>query len=105
MLIFIIFFEELTKSVCMVLITYDNIIMMGDFNIDVNNDEGIDHVYCDTLNLTNLVKSDTCYSNNHKSTTDLFLTNKPCSFWFTTVIETGLSHYHRLITTFMKSHF
>ena len=42
---------------------------------------------------------------NYKSTLDLFLTNKPRSFQFTSVTETGLSDYHRLITTFSKSHF
>ena len=105
----IIFFEELTKSVCKAVNTYDNIIVMGDFNIDINKDDAIGHdkldVFCDTLNLTNLVKSKTCYANNHKSTIDLFLTNKPRSFQFTSVTETGLSDYHRLITTFIKSHF
>ena len=43
---------------------------MGDFNIDINKDEAIDHdkldVFCSTLNLNNLVKSDTFYTNNHK---------------------------------------
>ena len=105
----IIFFEELTKSVCKALNRYDNIIVMGDFNIDINKDDAIDHdkldVFCDTLNLTNLVKSETCYTNNHKSTIDLFLTNKPRSFQFTSATETGLSNYHRLITTFIKSYF
>ena len=105
----IIFFEELTKSVCKSLNTYDNIIVMGDFNIDINKNEATDHdkldVFCNTLNLTNLVKSDTCFTNNHKSTIDLFLTNKPRSYQFTSVTETGLTDYHRLITTFMKSYF
>ena len=105
----IIFFEELTKSVCKALNKYDNIIVMGDFNIDINKDDAILHdkldVFCDTLNLTNLVKSHTCYTNNHKSTIDLFLTNKPRSFQLTSVTETGLSDCHRLITTFIKSHF
>ena len=45
------------------------------------------------------------HTNNHKSTIDLFLTNKPRFFQFTSVTETGLNDYHRLITTFMKSHF
>ena len=80
---------------------------MGDFDIGINKDETIGHdksdVFCDTVNLTNLVKSNTCYTNNHKSTIDLFLTNKPRSFQFTG--ETGLSDYHRPITTFMKSYF
>ena len=64
---------------------------MGDFNIDINKDDAIGHdkldVFCDTLNLTNLVKSETCYTNNHKSTIDLFLTNKPRSFQFTTKLK------------------
>ena len=105
----IIFFEELTKSVCKSLNTFDNIIVIGDFNVDVNKNEAIGHgkldVFCNTLNLTNLVKSDTCFTNNHKSTIDLSLTKKPRSFQFTSVTETGLSDYHRLIATFMKSYF
>ena len=59
----------------------------------------------DTLNLTNLVKSDPCYTNNHKSTIDLFLTNKLRSLQFTSVTETGLCDYLGLIITFMKSNF
>ena len=62
----------------------DNVIVMCEFNIYVNKDVGNDHfkldVSCDTLNLTNLIKSYTCYSNNHKLATDIFLTNKPRSF-------------------------
>ena len=41
--------------------------------------------------------------NNHKSTIDLILTNKPRSFQITNVTETGVSDSHKLITTFMKS--
>ena len=39
----IIFFEELTKSVCKALNRYDNIIVMGDFIIDINKDDAIGH--------------------------------------------------------------
>ena len=88
--------------------TYDSIIVMGDFYIDINKDKGIGHdkwyVFCDTLNLTNLVKFDRCYTNNHKSTTDLFLANKLGSFQLTNVTKTGLSDYHGLIATFVKSY-
>ena len=42
--------------------------------------------------------------NNHKSTIDLILTNKPRPFQITNVIETGVSDCHKLITTFIKSH-
>ena len=94
----------------MALNTYDNIIVIGDFNIDVSKyecigDDKLD-VFCGTFSFTNLVKFKTCYTNNHKSTIDLFLSNKPRSFQFTCVTETGLSDYHHgLIATFMKSHF
>ena len=40
---------------------------------------------------------------NHKSTIDLFLTNKPKSFFKTHATQTGLSDYHELISTFFKS--
>ena len=52
---------------------------MGDFNIDITNENcsGFDKLeeLCDTFNLTNLIKSETCYTNNHKLTIDLFFTN------------------------------
>ena len=53
--------------------------------------------------LTNLIKSETCYTKNHKSLIDLFFTNKPLSFQKTYVNETGSSDYHKLISTFFKS--
>ena len=40
---------------------------------------------------------------NHKSTIDLFLTNKPKPFFKTYTTEAGLSDYHKLISTFFKS--
>ena len=42
--------------------------------------------------------------NNHKSTIDLILTNKPRSFQITNVTETGVSDCHKLISTFTKSY-
>ena len=81
---------------------------MGDFNIDFKNiGAGFDKLseMYDTFNLTNLIKSEACYAKNHKSLTDLFLTNKPFSFQKTHVTETGLSDYHKLISTFLKSRF
>ena len=39
----IIFFEELTKSVCRALNTYDNIVVMGDLNTDINKGDAIGH--------------------------------------------------------------
>ena len=81
---------------------------MGDFNTDTKKDNSIPYdkqeEFCDTFNLANLVKSETCFINNHKSTIGLILTNKQRSFQITNVTETGVSDCHKLFTTFMKSY-
>ena len=40
---------------------------------------------------------------NRKSIIDLILTNKPLHFQKTHVVETGLSDYHKMISTFFKA--
>ena len=59
--------------------------------------------FYDLFNLTNLIHSETCLIKNRKSTIDLFLTNKPKSFFKTYTSETGPSDYHKLISTFFTS--
>ena len=81
---------------------------MGDFNIDFRNKgAGFDKLsdMHDTFNLTNLIKSETFYTKNHKSLIDLFFTNKPLPFQKTDVTETGLSDYHKLSSIFFKLRF
>ena len=78
------FFVELTISLSKAVNKFDNLIIMGDFNIDITKEDcsGFDKLeeLRDMFNLTNLSKSETCYTNNHKSTIDLFFTNKLLSF-------------------------
>ena len=61
--------------------------------------------FCDFLNLTNLITSPTCFTKTHKSTIDLILTNKESCFQKTKATETGLSDFHKLISTFLRSQF
>ena len=80
---------------------------MDDFNIDTTKDCSVfDKLeeLCDTLNLTNLIKSETCYTNDHKLTIDLFFTNKPLSLQGNFTTKTSLSDCHRLTSTFMRSY-
>ena len=94
--------EVISKALC----KYENLIVMGDFNIDIkssNSDKDKLEYFCDLFNLTNLVHSDTCFMKNSKSTIDLILTNKPLHFQKTHVVETGLSDYHKMISTFFKA--
>ena len=81
---------------------------MGDFNIDLKiKGFGFNKLdeFCDLFNRTNLIKTETCFTKSHNSLINLFLTNKPLSFQKKHVTETGLSDYHKLISTFFKSHF
>ena len=100
------FFDEITACLSKAAVKYENIIIMGDFNIDIKN-KGLGYgkldTFYDLFNLTNLIHSETCLMKNHKSTIDLFLTNKPKSIFKTHTTETGLSDYHKLISTFFKS--
>ena len=62
--------------------------------------------FCGIYNLRNLVNKPTCFKNpNNPSNIDLILTNKPRSFQNTSAIETGLSDFHKLTATVLKTNF
>ena len=100
-------FAELTVSLSKAVNKFDNLIVMGDFIIDITKEDcsGFDRLeeLCDSFNLTNLIKSEIWFTNNHKSTIDLFFKNKPLSFQETSTTEIGLSDCHKLTSTFMRS--
>ena len=58
------FFEEINISLSKVLKNYQNIILVGDLNVDMdipaNDVKGYLSDICDIYNLTNLIKSKTC---------------------------------------------
>ena len=83
--------------------SYKNFIVTGDFNINIGSDKL--EQFCSLFNLQSLLKKETYITKTHKSTIDLILTNKPLSFQSSSVIETSLSDHHKLIATFVKSHF
>ena len=58
--------------------------------------------FCNLFDLTNLVKTETRCTENHKSTIGLFLTNRPLSSQKTRTTETGIRHYHKLIRLFLN---
>ena len=80
-------------------LTYENFIIMGDFNININT-AGMDvdklEEFSNLFDLTNLIKTGTCCTKNHKSTIDLLLRNRPLSFQKTRTTKTGISDYHKL---------
>ena len=96
--------EILDKHLNYYLSRYDNIILMGDFNSEPH--EHNMEEFCALHNLKNLVHMPTCYKNvEHPSCIDLILTNRSKSFQNTVTIETGLSDFHKMILTVLKSNF
>ena len=60
--------------------------------------------FFDNNNLTNLIKTNTCFKGKGSSI-DLILTNRKYSFNHTSSYEMGLSDHHRMIYTMLKSSF
>ena len=83
---------------------YENYLLLGDFNSEMSEVAMTD--FCDTYNLSNLIKEHTCFKNPYNpSTIDLILTNRPRCFQNSTTIETGLSDFHKLTITVMRSYY
>ena len=101
------FFDEINLSLNKAALKFENFIVMGDLNIDVNASAspGKDKLdeFCNLFDLTNLVIEVTCCTNNHSSTIDLILTNRP-DFQKICTNETGVSDYHKCISTISKLH-
>ena len=99
-------FDKMTKSLSKAFLICKNVIIMGNFHIDVQWSGlgfGKLDTFCDVFNLTNKTTSDTCFMRNHKSTIDLILTNKHLSFKRTLVSETGLKDSRKVVYTFFIS--
>ena len=84
---------------------YDNILMLGDFNCDFKIEGNKLLEFCEAFNLTNIVNEPTCYKNPLRPThIDVIVTNSSKKFQNTTTIETGLSDFHKMVITWLKSY-
>ena len=102
-------FNESNLSLNQCVNKYDNIIVMGDLNIDISNKRKDNHNFlsdlCDTLSLQNIITSRTCHKSNAGTSIDIMLTNSARSFHKTSIFETGISDHHKLIPLFFRSYF
>ena len=98
------YFYEVGKAYDLYNRYYEKVLLTGDFNAEET--ESCIKSFFSQYNLKNLVKDKTCFKNtDNPSCIDLFLTNSPNSFQHTTTISTGLSDYHKLIVTVLKTTF
>ena len=82
---------------------YDNFMFLGDFNM-TETEEKLKH-FLDLYSLKNLVKEPTCYKSHTPKCIDLVLTNRDRSVQKTTTVETGLSDFHKMVVTVLKTTF
>ena len=62
--------------------------------------------FCESYNLSSLIKESTFYKNlENPSSIDLILINSPHSLQCSSLVETGLSDFHKMIVTVMKTTF
>ena len=104
------FFIELNKSLCNIASKYENILIIGDLNINFDNLKiGDTHSHmsdlCDTFSLSNLVNGVTCVKPQNSTSIDVMLTNRPRSFHNTSLIETDLSDCHKMTISAFRAFF
>ena len=84
--------------------SYEMFLLAGDFNVQEHQPCMQDFLI--DFNAKNLVKENTCFKSiNNPSCIDLFLTDSYNSFQKTTTVSTGLSDFHKMIITVLKTTF
>ena len=96
--------EHISKGLDYYSSKYDNFLLLGDYNAQIDNDHVKD--FCSTYSLKSLIRQNTCFKSLvNPSGIDLILTNCPRYFQHSGVYETGLSHFHKLTFTVLKTSF
>ena len=104
------FLMELDKWLCNIARKYENILIIGDLNINFDNlKKGDTHSHmsdlCDTFSLSNLVNGVTCVKSQNGTSIDVMLTNRPRSIHNISLIETDLSDYRKMIVSVFRAFF
>ena len=76
------------------------IVITGDFNVRVSDTSGKD--FCDIYSFKHLIKESTCYKN---LIDPKCITNWSSSFQNSSVADTGLSNFHKITLTVLRSYF
>ena len=96
------FLEHLTECI-MFYSKYDYIIINGDFNLEPESPEL--STFITSHSFYNHMKEKTCWKSENGSCIDLIISNKKLSLMNTGTCETGLSDYHLLIYTMLRTTF
>ena len=98
------FLSHVSKELDRFLPQYENLLLLGDFNSEMSEEDMKN--FCETYNLTNLIKEPTCFKSvENSSCIDVMLTNRSICFENSMTIETGLSDFHKMTVTVMKKYY
>ena len=95
------FIDHLPKKLGLLTCQYDKTMLIGDFNVTIDNKSLED--FTSTFDLECLLRKPTCFQSSNTTCKDLILTNKKEFFKNTDVSEVGISDHHSLIVTALKS--
>ena len=80
---------------------YENVMLIGDFNLTAENKNL--ETFVNTFDLESLIKKPTCFQSTSPSCIDFILTNKKEFFKNSNVLEVEISDHHSLIVTALRS--
>ena len=95
------FLDHLSKTLGQLTCQYDKTILIGDFNLTVENNN-LEN-FMNTFDLECLIKKPTCFQSSNQRCIDLILTNKKELFKNNDVFEVRISDHHSFIVTALKS--
>ena len=95
------FIKEIKLSLNFFSSSYENFLLLGDFNLSTENPNFKNLL--NSFDLESIIKIPTCYKSLSSPTSiDLILTNKKNFFMKSTAFETGMSDFHKLTTTILR---
>ena len=96
-------FENLGRALDHYGDNYENFMFIGDFNMTETEEQMKN--FLDLYSLKNLMHEPTCYKSQTARCIDLVLTYRNRSVQQTTTVETGLSDFHKMVVTVLKTTF
>ena len=95
------FNSEISKLIDSYLSSCENIVILGDFNMEPKDPKMTPLI--EDHSLHNFIRKPTCYKTKNGRCIDLILTNEEHSFLVNRSFETGFSDHYHLIYTILKS--
>ena len=95
------FLSSITGLLDHYLKSYEDFVIMGDFNANESNPAM--ETFLNQHKCKNIIKSKTCYKSQEGSCIDLIITSRHSLHQFSHAFETGISDYHLMVYTMLKS--